>query len=464
MCIKFVLPLDITRKLNMQLSEDRKTLLEVTQHDFANGTFIIPHSVTHICDGAFYACTGLTQVSIPHSVTHIGDGAFRGCTGLTQVSIPNSMTHIGDCAFWGCTSLTEVSIPNAVTHIGEGAFCGCTGLTKVSIPNSMTRIGDCAFGDCTGLTQVNIPNSVTHIGDGAFWGCTGLTQVSIPHSVTHIDSVAFRDCSGLTQVSIPHSVTNIGIGAFWGCTSLTEVSIPNAVTHISDSAFADCSTNLVMIIDAPNDQAYRRISNLLPQELQNRIMDFGLYPEINQAKQKTLMLKKTIAISSLPRELPEELTSIIWQFEGRFHRFHDVINRVPLPVKASELDRYKQALQQVVKQFSLEQELLQQKFVADKLQQYVQRTKTTIEEAGKRNKGFFDSPENQAKLTESKARIAVTEKLIAWLCGDKNMSFNENEKTLLSNPESIVASILEKNGIPVEELPKAPSSGRSLNK
>jgi hypothetical protein len=295
---KFVLPLDITWKLNMQLSEDRKTLLKTTSHDFANGTF-----------------------SIPHSVTHIGNLAFIFSRRLTQVTIPNSVIEIGALSFAHCTNLS------------------------------------------------------------------------------------------------------------------------------------------VMIIDAPNEQAYRRISNLLPQELQNRIMDFGLYPEINQAKQQALMLIKTIAMSFFPRKLPEELTIIIWQFEGRFH---DVINQVPLPVKASDLDKYKQALQQVVKQFSLEP--LQQKFVADKLQQYVQRTKTTIEEAGKRNKGFFDSPENQAKLTESKARIAVTEKLIAWLCGDKNMSFNENEKTLLSNPESIVASILEKNGIPVEELPKAPSSGRSFNK
>jgi hypothetical protein len=366
---KICFPLDITWKLNMQLSEDRKTLLKVTQHDLANGTFSIPHSVTHIGNLAFWCCIKLTQVSIPHSVTHIGDSAFYGCIGLTQISIPYSVTNIGISAFSGCTGFTQVNIPHSVTHIGKNAFMSCRSLTQVTIPNSVIEIGALAFAHCTNLS--------------------------------------------------------------------------------------------VMIIDAPNEQAYRRISNLLPQELQNRIMDFGLYPEINQAKQQALMLIKTIAMSFFPRKLPEELTSIIWQFEGRFH---DVFNQVPLPVKASELDKYKQALQQVVKQFSLEQELLQQKFVADKLQQYVQRTKTTIEEAGKRNKGFFDSPENQAKLTESKARIAVTEKLIAWLCGDKNMSFNENEKTLLSNPESIVASILEKNGIPVEELPKAPSSGRSLNK
>jgi hypothetical protein len=407
----------------MRLSEDGKTLLKVTQHDFANGTFIIPDSVTHI-----------------------GDWAFSDCNGLTRVSIPNSVTHIGDWAFGRCTGLTEVSIPNSVTHIGHSAFNGCTGLTEITIPDSVTHIGDCAFNRCISLTQLCIPNSVTHIGDSAFYGCIRLTQLCIPNSVTHI-----------------------GASAFYGCTGLTQVSIPNSVIEIGDGAFANCSTNLVIIIDALNEQAYERISGLVPQKSRHLIMDFGLTQEINQAKQKALTLIKPFAMSSFPEKLPEELISIIWQMEGRLH---EVINRVPLPrqsifsprPQSAELDEYKKALQQVVKQFSLEQEPLLPKFVADKLQQYVDRTNKTINEAREKNKRFFDSPEKKEILTESKARMAVVEKLIAWLSGDKNICFNENEKTLLRNPKSIVASILEKNGVSVEKLPKAPSSGRSLNK
>ena len=135
--------------------------------------------VTSIGDYAFWACYGLTSVTIPNSVTSIEDHAFQLCPGLTSVTIPNSVTSIGEYAFFNCPGLTSITIPNSVTSIGNYAFQYCSGLTSITIPNSVTSIGGSAFGYCSGLTSITIPNSVTSIGDNAFDGVDIPTIISL---------------------------------------------------------------------------------------------------------------------------------------------------------------------------------------------------------------------------------------------------------------------------------------------
>ncbi|MDX2111053.1 MAG: leucine-rich repeat protein [Verrucomicrobiota bacterium] len=268
---------------------DDGTSITITDYTGTGGYLTIPESingkpVTSIGDSAFYACIGLTSVSIPNSVTSIGNGAFFSCIGLTSVSIPNSVTSIGYSAFSSCTKLTSVSIPNGVNSIGSSAFTGCTRLTSVIISNSVTSIGSYAFSNCTELTTIEvetgneayasidgvlfnnsitllihypkgkagniyfIPAGITSIGAEAFAGCSGLTSVSIPNSVTSIGSSAFSYCSGLTSVSIPNSVTSIGSSAFSFCTGLTSVSIPNSVISIESDVFSFCTGLTSMFI------------------------------------------------------------------------------------------------------------------------------------------------------------------------------------------------------------------------
>ena len=202
----------------------------------------IPDGVTQIGGNAFYACSGLKEINIPSGVTKIGSGAFAGCSGLTEITIPSGVTQIELDTFNSCTGLKSVTIPNSVTEIRGRAFARCTGLTEITIPNSVTTILTEAFSRCTGLTEISIPDSVTSVYPEAFSGCTGLTSITIPDSVSGIGSNAFSQCTALKSADIKGSITSLQSAIFSGCSSLESVSIPNSVKSIGDNAFAGCKS------------------------------------------------------------------------------------------------------------------------------------------------------------------------------------------------------------------------------
>ena len=80
---------------------------------------------TSIGHGAFYGCSGLTNVTIPNGVTSIGNSAFDSCSGLTSITIPNTVTSIGGSAFTTCSSLSTITshIMNAPS-VNSGTFSG----------------------------------------------------------------------------------------------------------------------------------------------------------------------------------------------------------------------------------------------------------------------------------------------------------------------------------------------------
>ncbi|MGN0814903.1 MAG: leucine-rich repeat protein [Candidatus Coproplasma sp.] len=244
--------------------------------------------------GAFFNCSGLTEVVLGEAVTSIGTRAFYGCSSLESITLPfvgssaaatdsssstlfgyifgtNSWTgavttlqyyssgssstyyvpatlrsvtvtggEIFYGAFYNCNNLTDITVTANVTAIGDYAFYGCSSLENVTLPESLTSIGDYAFYGCSSLTQASIPEGVTSIGDYAFYGCSSLTQASIPEGVTSIGEYQFYGCSSLESVTLPEGISAIGGYAFMSCGSLAQITLPESLTSIGDYAFADC--------------------------------------------------------------------------------------------------------------------------------------------------------------------------------------------------------------------------------
>jgi hypothetical protein len=210
---------------------------------------IIPVGYDSIGDGAFYGCTGLTNIKLPKSLITIGDVAFESCTELTEIKLPESLTSIGGGTFRNCTRLTEIILPESLTSIGELAFCDCTGLTDIKLPKSLTSIGRAAFYGCTGLTDIKLPESLTSIGEDAFYGCIGITDITVEEN-----NPAFRSIDGVLfdkamttlllfhegkkgRYSVPDGIIKIGSGAFYGCRELIGISFPQSLSCIESYGF-----------------------------------------------------------------------------------------------------------------------------------------------------------------------------------------------------------------------------------
>ncbi|EMD45716.1 hypothetical protein KM1_083560 [Entamoeba histolytica HM-3:IMSS] len=98
--------------------------------------FIIPSSITKLCDHCFSECESLQSINIPSSVSELGDYCFdccfSGCSSLTSVIIPTSISKIGCNCFYKCSLLTLINIPPSITAFGTACFykCGCEEMLK----------------------------------------------------------------------------------------------------------------------------------------------------------------------------------------------------------------------------------------------------------------------------------------------------------------------------------------------
>ena len=233
---------------------------------------IIPDSVKHIKQYAFYGYGRLKSITIPNSVISIGCSAFMSCNGLAKVNIENIEAWLkidfddeysnplfyANKLYLNNDLVTDLNIPYGITKINSFVFISCKCLVKVTIPNSVTSIEDSAFAYCSGILSITIPDSVTSISDEAFINVINITYSAnmrasgspwnakfvnkyIEGYLLYNDSskVELLACSSAATgcVNIPDSVMSIEDSAFDNCSRLTTVNIPDSVTSIGYSAF-----------------------------------------------------------------------------------------------------------------------------------------------------------------------------------------------------------------------------------
>lgn len=121
------------------------------------GSIILPDSVKHINDYAFYQ-SGIQSIKIGDDVEEIGENAFYR-SDLISATLGKNVKIIGDGAFYDCAALMQIVLPDGVTEIGNGVFGECSNLLTITIPSAVARIGADAFKDCESLVIVKFENA-----------------------------------------------------------------------------------------------------------------------------------------------------------------------------------------------------------------------------------------------------------------------------------------------------------------
>ena len=136
-------------------------------------------STISIGTGAFYNCTGLTNITIPTNVTSISSLAFSGCSGLVSMTLPFVGANRGNSGskydvfgyIFGKTKYTGgTCISQYYSTGGSESYCIPTSLRSVTITDE-TVIGYGAFNNCKDIASVTICSGVTNIQAYAFWQC-----------------------------------------------------------------------------------------------------------------------------------------------------------------------------------------------------------------------------------------------------------------------------------------------------
>ena len=164
---------------------DGKTLSAVLPSAYLNNTFEIPAGIDSIAPYTFAGHSKLQRIVIPSSLTHICDYAFY-LSGLKKVSLPTTVKSIGKGSFMYCSQMKEAEFSSGLERIDAGAFAYCDlRIIDLSKTQVMELLGDGhrypiatpivtytyylgVFEGNNNLLTVNLPLSIKDIGGKVF--------------------------------------------------------------------------------------------------------------------------------------------------------------------------------------------------------------------------------------------------------------------------------------------------------
>ena len=267
-------------------------LLSFATSGMRDATYIVPSSVRHIGQYAFYQAD-FSGISLPEGLITIQDFAFAYNSRLKSVAIPSTLEALYYGAFQRCLSLDWVEIKRAdhvmelrqseshVNSSGYSVFFG-TNDCPIYVPNnlldsytngahwdaygslcetgnryfsaqqpneiwytttdgttlSFTPAQEEQFGiaSCSDYGRIIFENDITEIPESFLENNTKLKTISLPDGVKHVMNYAFRYCSNLEDVSFGNQLQKIHAGAFSYC-DLQSLVLPEGLTEIQSASF-----------------------------------------------------------------------------------------------------------------------------------------------------------------------------------------------------------------------------------
>ncbi|KTC85746.1 hypothetical protein Ldro_2071 [Legionella drozanskii LLAP-1] len=336
--------------MQTRIGPNGRILVKVSTNEINEGSFEIPDDITAIDNSAFRELRDLQEITIPDNVLTIGEEAFQGCKNLKKVRLSNNLTSIGSSAFVSC-GIEQIDIPDSVTMIDAFAFSDCRKLKSIQLPERLSFLGNYAFDRCENLTEVTFSEGLLSMGWSVFGYCTRLEKIHLPMGLTSIPHFAFLGCVALKEIDIPQGVSSIDSQAFKGCINLKQISIPESIVTIAADAFLNSGVETIFI-DSSNEEERVRITNLLPNDLKDKVVMFSkseLLELLNEELRRIINAPEANPLYSLmPRlvqndfpELPNELLVKINPFLNRntdcYQKALAAIKKVPLPrIRAGE--------------------------------------------------------------------------------------------------------------------------------
>ena len=93
-------------------------------------------------------------------VVALGASCFEDMDGVASIILPATLRHIREQAFYDCSDLRGIYIPEGVQTIGSQAFANCSSLEAISLPASLNKIEGNAFSGCSKLKYIFFSGTV----------------------------------------------------------------------------------------------------------------------------------------------------------------------------------------------------------------------------------------------------------------------------------------------------------------
>jgi len=285
-------------------------IVEATEDDIVDGTFILPDGVTTIGESAFSGIQSLNH--IPSGVLVVEDNAFEYCKGL--LTMPDTIVSVGEKSFFNCEFLQNISM--GLVQIPRDSFYRCKALE--TIPDSVVEIGAGAFKNCFSLKTM--PNTIRKIGHHSFFYCTSLENVS--SQLETIPESAFYNCRSLT--TLPSGIVRVEDGAFANCRSLQ--AMPDTIEEVGDDSFRACTSLQKVSCNLKKMGAGTFMSCTSLEELPHTIEDFGSRSCLAGTKIKTVYLDhvKKIGVCAFADSMIEKFITPYGEIE-RYSTIYNVV-------------------------------------------------------------------------------------------------------------------------------------------